>query len=52
MEWPRGSGKLQEFPEVDRAQFFRIDEAKKRIKESQVPLLERLEVLRKGSPAS
>ncbi|HMC26850.1 MAG TPA: NUDIX domain-containing protein, partial [Verrucomicrobiae bacterium] len=49
MEWPRGSGKFQEFPEVDRAQFFRIDEAKQRIKESQVPLLERLEVVCKGT---
>ena len=43
MEWPMGSGKWQEFPEVDRAQFFPVAEAKRRIKETQVPLLERLE---------
>jgi len=43
MEWPRGSGKFQEFPEVDRAEFFPIVEARKKIKDTQVPLLDRLE---------
>ena len=45
MQWPPGSGKLQEFPEVDRAKFFPIEEARKKIKETQLPLLDRLEVL-------
>jgi predicted NUDIX family NTP pyrophosphohydrolase len=43
MQWPPGSGKFQSFPEVDRAKFFPIAEAKKRIKETQIPLLERLQ---------
>jgi predicted NUDIX family NTP pyrophosphohydrolase len=42
MEWPMGSGKFQSYPEVDRAQFFSMAEAKRKIKETQVPLLERL----------
>jgi predicted NUDIX family NTP pyrophosphohydrolase len=42
LEWPPRSGKFQTFPEVDRAQFFSMEEAKKRIKETQIPLLERL----------
>jgi predicted NUDIX family NTP pyrophosphohydrolase len=50
MEWPPGSRSKQRFPEVDRAQFFELKEAKKRIKETQIPLLERLaEILQLGS---
>lgn len=43
MEWPPGSGTLAEFPEVDRAAWFDLDEARSRILPSQLPLLERLE---------
>jgi len=43
VDWPRGSGKFHEFPEVDRAQFFPLAEARKRIKDTQIPLLDRLE---------
>src|SRR5688572_7403589 len=42
MEWPLGSGRIQEFPEVDRAQFFPFEEAKRKLKPTQVPLLDRL----------
>jgi predicted NUDIX family NTP pyrophosphohydrolase len=42
---------MREFPEVDRAAFFGIDEAKTRINPAQVPLLERLERLLKGTTA-
>ena len=42
MEWPPRSGQLQEFPEVDRAAFFSVEEATARINPGQVPLLERL----------
>jgi predicted NUDIX family NTP pyrophosphohydrolase len=42
MEWPPGSGKVQSFPEVDRAGFFLLAEAKKKLKETQWPLVERL----------
>ncbi|HEX8895159.1 MAG TPA: NUDIX domain-containing protein [Terriglobales bacterium] len=43
IEWPPSSGRMQEFPEVDRAQFFGMDEAKKKINPAQVELLLALE---------
>lgn len=47
LEWPPGSGRIEEFPEVDRASFFSVGEAKARINPGHVPLLERLaQVLR------
>jgi predicted NUDIX family NTP pyrophosphohydrolase len=42
MEWPPRSGRTQEFPEVDRAAWFDLDEARRMILASQLPLLERL----------
>ncbi len=41
-EWPPRSGRQQEFPEVDRAAFFPIEEAKERINQAQIPFLEKL----------
>ncbi len=43
LEWPPRSGKFQDFPEVDKVEFFNLDEAKKKIKEAQIPLIEKLE---------
>lgn len=43
IEWPPHSGIMKEFPEVDRAQFFPVAEAKQKLKPTQVPLIERLE---------
>jgi predicted NUDIX family NTP pyrophosphohydrolase len=45
MEWPPRSGRTGTFPEVDRAAFFNLEQAKGRINPAQVPLLE--ELLRK-----
>ena len=42
VEWPPRSGRIIEIPEVDRGAWFTIDEAKKHIKETQIPLLDRL----------
>jgi predicted NUDIX family NTP pyrophosphohydrolase len=42
MEWPPKSGRIQQFPEVDRAEWFSINEARKRIVKGQVGLLEQL----------
>lgn len=42
-EWPPKSGRLQTFPEIDRVDWFDPAEARRRIKEAQVPLLDRLE---------
>jgi predicted NUDIX family NTP pyrophosphohydrolase len=45
MEWPPRSGQSRSFPEVDRAEWFPIAEAKERILPGQRPLLEQLEAL-------
>jgi len=42
LEWPRGSGRRQEFPEVDRAGWFGLDEARRKILPAQAALLEEL----------
>lgn len=42
MEWPPRSGRTQEFPEIDRAEFFPIDEAKQKINPAQIQFLDRL----------
>jgi predicted NUDIX family NTP pyrophosphohydrolase len=42
MEWPPRSGKMAEFPEVDRAEWFGLAEAGVRINEAQAAFLERL----------
>jgi predicted NUDIX family NTP pyrophosphohydrolase len=42
MEWPPRSGKMGEFPEVDRAGWFSIAEARLKILKGQAPFLDRL----------
>jgi len=42
MEWPPRSGKFGEFPEVDRAGWFSIEEARLKILKGQAPFLDRL----------
>ncbi|HEY7217370.1 MAG TPA: NUDIX domain-containing protein [Candidatus Binatia bacterium] len=42
LEWPPKSGRTQQFPEVDRASWFKIAEAKKRILASQLGFIEQL----------
>jgi predicted NUDIX family NTP pyrophosphohydrolase len=42
MEWPRGSGRLREFPEVDRAEWFELDTARRKLVKGQVPFLDAL----------
>lgn len=42
MEWPPHSGKKQEFPEIDKAHWFTIAEAKEKINPGQVKLIEEL----------
>ena len=43
MEWPPRSGRSQAFPEVDRAEFFSMEEARRKINEAQTVFLDRLE---------
>ena len=42
MEWPPRSGKRVSFPEVDRAAWFSIEEARQRILAGQAPFLDQL----------
>ncbi len=42
MEWPPRSGRIQAFPEIDRVEWFDLEEAARRLKAAQVPFLERL----------
>jgi predicted NUDIX family NTP pyrophosphohydrolase len=42
LEWPPRSGRMQTFPEVDRAAWFELDEARRRLLPAQVPFVDRL----------
>jgi predicted NUDIX family NTP pyrophosphohydrolase len=42
LEWPPRSGRVQEFPEIDRAAWTTLDEARVKLVQGQVPLLDRL----------
>jgi len=46
--WPPRSGQLQRFPEIDRVEWFEPDEARRRLKASQVPFIDRLEAALEG----
>ena len=42
MEWPKGSGQMRAFPEVERAEWFTVERAREKILAAQQPLLDRL----------
>lgn len=42
LEWPRGSGRVQSFPEIDRATWFALDVARTKLLETQGAFLDRL----------
>ena len=42
MEWPRGSGRLQEFPEIDRLAWLDLAEARVKVLTGQRPLIDEL----------
>ena len=42
MEWPPKSGKIQKFPEIDRADWFGLEPAAQKLIPEQMPFLERL----------
>jgi predicted NUDIX family NTP pyrophosphohydrolase len=51
MEWPPRSGRRQVFPEIDRVAWFEPDEARRRLKPTQVPFVDRLvEAVGGGKP--
>jgi predicted NUDIX family NTP pyrophosphohydrolase len=45
LEWPPNSGRQQEFPEIDRAAWFTLNEAKEKIIPGQLGFLAELEQL-------
>jgi len=49
LEWPRGSGRVREFPEVDRVEWVPVDVARRKLLKGQVPFLD---VLTEGAPAA
>lgn len=49
MEWPPRSGNVHSYPEVDRAAWFRLEEARVMILPSQLPILDLFEA-QSGSP--
>lgn len=55
LEWPPGSGQHRAYPEVDRACWFTLTDARRMILPGQSPLLDRLEALlsgRAGAPCT
>jgi predicted NUDIX family NTP pyrophosphohydrolase len=53
LEWPRGSGVVRTFPEVDRVAWYGVAEARSRLVKGQVPFLDRLlELLASGAGAA
>lgn len=49
LEWPPRSGRVQEFPEIDRAAWFGLEEARTKLVKGQLPFLDRLrDVLGRG----
>jgi predicted NUDIX family NTP pyrophosphohydrolase len=49
IEWPPRSGKYQQFPEVDRAEWFDLASAYEKINTAQRSLLEHLELICTGA---
>jgi len=45
MEWPPRSGRMADFPEVDRGEWFSLGKAREKILEAQRPLLDALEAV-------
>jgi predicted NUDIX family NTP pyrophosphohydrolase len=43
LEWPRGSGTMREFPEVDRAEWVSVDVAREKLVKGQLPVLDALQ---------
>ena len=41
-EWPPRSGRRIEVPEIDRIEWFEPDEARRRVKDTQIPFIDRL----------
>jgi len=45
LEWPPKSGRKQEFPEIDRAEFFELSTARRKMLPAELPFLDRFAVV-------
>jgi predicted NUDIX family NTP pyrophosphohydrolase len=45
LEWPPRSGRMQAFPEIDRAEWFGVDAAREKLNPAQAAFVDRLEAL-------
>jgi predicted NUDIX family NTP pyrophosphohydrolase len=53
LEWPKGSGKIREYPEIDRVGWFSVAEARSKLRKGQRPLLDHLvDALEDDGPAA
>jgi predicted NUDIX family NTP pyrophosphohydrolase len=52
VEWPPGSGKWIEFPEVDRCEWFDLVEARAKLNPAQAEFVDRLEAVLAGAPGT
>ncbi|HEX3511050.1 MAG TPA: NUDIX domain-containing protein [Solirubrobacteraceae bacterium] len=52
LEWPKGSGQIQRFPEIDRAGWFDLATAERKLVKGQLQLLRELERLRASREGS
>ena len=53
LEWPKGSGNLREYPEIDRVAWLAVAAARSKLVTGQRPLLDQLEdVLGHGGPSA
>ncbi len=50
LEWPPGSGQVQQFPETDRAQWWDLTRARTKLVAGQLPILDLLEAALKEAP--
>lgn len=46
LEWPKGSGQIRQFPEIDRVGWFTIADARVKLLKGQLPFLDRLLAVR------
>ncbi len=51
MEWPPRSGRKQSFPEIDRADWFSLGEARRKILKGQAPMLDDLQIMVLSTPS-
>ena len=43
LEWPKGSGKVREYPEIDDARWFTVTDARAKLLRGQLPILDKLQ---------